>query len=494
MPTQELDQHRFRKEKRATLESQGLFAYPARAQNSRTHRVGELLSDFDALVTAETKVTLYGRLRAIRLHGTLCFGDIEDESGKIQLSLAKDKVGDDAFEKWTSLVDLGDFVSLTGTLGTTRRGEKTIQVEEYQILSKSLYPLPDKRKGLSEAETRLRHRELDLLTNPEVQNRFRTRAKIISAIRSFLDGQQFLEVETPILQGQAGGASAKPFITHHDTLNQDLFLRIAPELYLKRLLVGGYERVYEIGRCFRNEGIDRDHSPEFTQVEFYIAYADYQALMKMTQELFTNILKATELGDTLAFGDKHITWPKEIPQMTFRDAVRKYAKLDIERFPERDALAHEAERRGVEVAASDGRGKIIDSIFKKFVRPECINPIFIIDHPIELSPLAKAKPDDKRYVERFQLVVASTELANGFSELNDPIDQRDRFLEQQRMREAGDDEAQPHDEEYVQALMYGMPPAAGIGIGIDRLTAILTNANSLRECILFPSLRSNDHA
>ena len=365
-----------------------------------------------------------------------------------------------------------------------------IASKSIKLLTKTLRPLPAKWHGLSDVEVRYRKRYLDLVANPDVRGIFIKRSLLVQAIREFFQKEDFMEVETPILQPLYGGANATPFITHHNALDIDLYLRIAPELYLKRLVVGGFNRVFEIARCFRNEGIDHLHNPEFTQVEFYQAYADYNDLMDLTERLLPELvskvcskLEVEHEGETIDFKPPY-------PRTTFRDLLIQHGQFDIEDYPDRSSLAKAAEKRGVSVEDSDDRGKIMDNIYKKLVRPKIINPTFMIDHPVELSPLAKKKPDDDRYVERFQLLLAKgVELCNAFSELNDPIDQKARFVEQEESRAAGDTEAQRMDRDYIEALETGMPPTAGFGMGIDRLTAILTGSHSLKEVILFPTMR-----
>ncbi|MFH0852884.1 MAG: lysine--tRNA ligase [bacterium] len=488
MSENELDQIKYRKEKREQLIKSGFLAYPARLNKLRSHDIVQVLADFSKFIKSKQEVTLIGRVMAIRLHGSICFGNIVDSTGNVQFSIIKKTVADQ-YVYWKKYIDLGDIISVSGQLDKTNRGEITLLVSEFYLLSKSLLPLPDKRQGVKDIETRLRHRELDLISNQEIRERFIHRSKLITALRSCLDEDGFIEVETPILQSIAGGANAQPFITHHEALNIDLFLRIAPELYLKRLLVGGYEKVYEIGRCFRNEGIDKDHSPEFTQIEFYMAYTDYRDMMAYSEKLLKKIIGKAGLENKIIKDHHEISLNKNFVIVSYSQIMKDYAKLDLDRFPTKEGICQEAEKRNIKIEKQDGRGRIIDKIFKQLIRPNIIEPTHIIDYPIELLPLAKVKEDNPNYVESFQLLILGTELTKGFSEQNDPIVQEQRFKEQSILKEQGDNEAQPFDQDYIQALMHGMPPASGIGIGIDRLVAILTKAATLRESILFPTLK-----
>ena len=482
------DERQARLLKLEEIKKQNVNPYPSKSK--RTHVIGEALNNFDKLLEKKKVVSLVGRLKSARVHGGSSFANIEDGSGAIQLFLKKDALGDKQYLFFKNSFDLGDFIRVKGTLFLTKTGEKTLQVESIKLLTKTLGPLPEKWHGLTDTEIRYRQRYLDLIANPKVRAIFKTRSLIVDSIREFLKGNDFMEVETPILQPLAGGATARPFVTHHNSLDTDLYLRIAPELYLKRLIVGGYERVFEIARCFRNEGIDWSHNPEFTQVEFYQAYADYNDLMNTTEKFFEFLMEKVNGGVMkVAYEKKEIDFTPPYKRISFRDILMKEADCDIEEYPDRESIAKKAREMGLDVLPSDDRGKIMDEIFKKVVRPKIINPIFVIDHPIELSPLAKKIYDNPRYVERFQLLVAGVELVNAFSELNDPIDQRERFAEQHKLREAGDDEAMEIDQDFITALEHGMPPTAGLGMGIDRLTSIITNSHSLKEVILFPTLK-----
>ncbi|MEK7211931.1 MAG: lysine--tRNA ligase [Patescibacteria group bacterium] len=482
------DEEKIRLEKLKTIRALGVDPYPAKS--TRTRKIREVVEEFKELEKDGKKIILTGRLRSIRAHGALTFAHLEDESEKIQLALKRDEVGAKKYAFFGDLIDIGDFVEVRGGLFLTHKGEKTVLVKDFTLLSKSLTPLPEKWHGLTDTEIRFRKRYLDLISNPEVKLIFARRSAIVRAIREFFDARGFLEVETPILQPIPGGANARPFVTRHNALDIDMYLRIAPELYLKRLIVGGMERVYEIARCFRNEGIDHLHNPEFTQIEFYQAYADYEDLMKLTEELLPYLAKKVLGGTKCVYDKNEIDFAPPYPRITFSDAIKKYAKIDIEEYPTRDQLAKKAKALGVDVAKGDSHGRIMDELYKKFVRPNLIQPTFIINHPPELSPLAKKIPDSPKYVERFQLVLGGgIELCNAFSELNDPLEQEERFAEQEKARESGDIEAQRMDTDFLDALRAGMPPTAGFGMGIDRLTMILTNSHSVKEVILFPTLK-----
>lgn len=475
------DQEQIRRDRRQQLIDQGIDAYPA--STNRTHTVSQVMADWKL----DQPVTVAGRVRAIRVHGGSAFLDIEDETGKIQIYLEKSTEAD-YLESMNSL-DLGDFIEVTGATYLTKKGQPTVKVSApIRSLAKALRPLPSDWHGLEDTELRYRYRELDLLSNESSKNTFLTRAKVITSIRSFLDQHGFTEVETPVLQAQAGGATAKPFVTHHNALDVDLFLRVAPELYLKRLIVGGLGRVYEISRCFRNEGIDRDHNPEFTQVELYVSFADYQWMMDFLEEMLVHTTMAVNGAPEFKHQDQTITIQKPFPRVTYHQAILEATKIDIDALSD-EGLRTAAQKAGADVPSDMHRAKVIDELFKTFVRPTFMTPTFVYDYPIELSPLAKKKAGNPKYTERFQLLMGGTEVGNAFSELNDPVDQRERFIEQEKLRSRGDDEAQPVDETYIRSLEYGMPPTAGLGVGLDRLTALLTNQRSIKEVILFPTLK-----
>lgn len=482
------DEAEIRLQKLHELQKSNINPFPSWSEKRLL--ITDVLQDYERLSQREEQIIIAGRLRSIRGHGGSTFTHLEDASGRLQVYFKKDEVGESAYNFLGKVVDIGDFITATGSLFTTKRGEKTLLVKKWQLLTKTLLPLPDKFHGLANVETRFRQRYLDLLANPESMDTAKKRIGLIKAIREFFEAEGFLEVETPILQSLAGGATAKPFITHHNALDIDLYLRVAPELYLKRLIVGGFEKVFEIARCFRNEGIDFSHNPEFTQIEFYWAYATYQDLMKLMERFFEYLMPRLGLPMKIKYGEQEIDFAPPYPRVAFRDLLIEYLKLDIEEFPDQASLYKWAHEHKVEVATNDGRGKILDEIYKTFVRPKIIQPIFMIDHPVELSPLAKRKADNPNYTERMQLVAGGGfELCNAFSELNDPIDQDARFREQESLRESGDEEAQRYDEDFVTALKHGMPPTAGLGMGIDRLASILTDSHNIKEVILFPTLR-----
>jgi lysyl-tRNA synthetase class 2 len=422
--------------------------------------------------------------------GKLCFAHLEDDSGRLQIAISEKELDKEKYKFFVKNFDVGDFVQIEGVMFVTHKGEVSVLVKKYTLLAKSLLPLPEKWHGLSNVETRYRKRYLDLLANKESMRIAKVRSRLVREIRNYFDAQGFYEVETPILQTLYGGANARPFVTHHNALDLKLYLRIAPELYLKRLIVGGFEKVYEIARCFRNEGIDQNHNPEFTQIEFYWAYADYTKAMDLVEDLLPRLIQSIGLPLKFTAEGQDVDFTPPFSRRTMRDLIKEFAKLDIEDFPDQASLYEKAKSLGVEIEGYDGRGKIIDEIYKKFARPNIVNPIFVIDHPVELSPLAKRKTDDPRYVERFQLLcVGGNELCNAFSELNDPLDQENRFREQERLREEGDEEGMQYDEDFITALKHGMPPTTGLGMGIDRLVKLLVNAENLKEVILFPTLR-----
>jgi len=471
-----------------------LASYPEKTK--RTHKISEILEDFSSLARLKKEIILVGRIKSLREHGGSTFLDIEDGSArstssgqaKIQAYFKRDKIGERGYKFFLENFDIGDFIEIRGVLFKTKKGEKTIEANDFKMLAKSLLPLPEKWHGLKDIEERFRKRYLDLIFNPEVKKKFEVRSKIIREIREFLEKEGFLEVETPILQPIYGGAKARPFKTYLNALDMDLYLRISPELYLKRLLVGGFEKVYEIGRVFRNEGMDRFHNPDFTMLEFYWAYADYKDLMKLTEKMFETLLKKIFGSLEIKYEGKKINFKTPWPRLEFSQLLRKYTKINLEEI-NLEALKKEAQKLGVSFEKSAGKAEIADEIYKKFCRPKIWRPTFIINHPLGAFPLAKALEKNPGKLANFQLVVASWELINAFSELNDPIEQRKRFEEQEKFFKQGLEEAQRMDENFLEALEYSMPPAAGFGLGIDRLVALLTDSHSLREVILFPTMR-----
>lgn len=447
-------------------------------------------ADVDEGVEPDVPVRVAGRMTAFRSGGKVSFADLRDETGKIQLFLKLDVLGEDKYPQLKDL-DIGDFVGVEGNVFRTRRGEISVRVESYSLLSKSLRPLPEKYHGLTDTETRYRKRYLDMVANPEVMETFRKRAEMISAMRGFLTDKGYLEVETPMMHAIPGGATARPFVTHHNTYDRDLYLRVAPELYLKRLIVGGFHGVFEINRNFRNEGVDARHNPEFTMMELYIAYQDYMSLMDETEDLFVHMVEQTLGSTSFEYQGDTIEVKRPWKRLTLFDAIREYGGIDLEPLREdREAAANLAKSIGVSVEDHMGYGKIVDEVMSEKVQPNLIQPTFLYDYPLEISPLAKRKRDDPGLTERFQGFIGRLELCNAFSELNDPIDQRARFEDQLKQRERGDDEAQHLDEDYIEALEVGMPPTAGIGIGVDRLAMLLTDSASIRDVIIFPQLRS----
>ena len=486
------DEREARLAKLAALREQGIEPYPARAH--RTIMAADALARYDEL--QGQKLTIAGRLMQLREMGKAAFAHIEDGSGRIQIYIKRDAVGEEAFKR-LKLLDLGDFIEATGELFTTKTGEKTVHVDDYTLLSKALTALPAKGAGgdlkLFDPETRHRKRYLDLLANRDDEFPiFIARACVLASMRDFLNSRGFIEVETPILQPLYGGATAQPFITHHNALDRDLYLRIAPELYLKRLLVGGLERVYEIARNFRNEGLDKFHNPEFTMMECYQAYADFQDIMRLVEDMYAHIAEQVTGGTRITYQGAEIDLRPPWKRLTLREAIATHTGIDYEDYPTREALAQAMRERGYEVDPKLARGRLIDELKDVIIKGQTAKikePLFLYDYPRDLSPLAKQKPGSSDTAERFQAFAAGLELGNAFTELNDPLDQRARFEDQARQRAGGDVEAQPLDEDYIEALEVGMPPAGGYGGGIDRLTMLLTNQESIREVILFPTMR-----
>jgi lysyl-tRNA synthetase class 2 len=491
-----------RLEKSERLRKAGQEPYPHKAL--RTHTTQEAIHAYEsAEETAEIEATVVGRLRSIRKMGKVTFAHVEDGAGKLQLFLRENELGAERMGQFADHFDLGDFIEAQGTMFRTRTGEITLQVAAFRMLAKSITPLPAAKEEIvegesvmhsafSDPEARYRQRYADLAVNPEVREIFRTRAAIIRALREFLDQRGFLEVETPILQPIYGGAAAKPFTTHHNQLHQDLFLRISFELYLKRLLVGGFEGVYEIGRDFRNEGVSFKHNPEFTQLEFYQAYTDYEGVMTLTEEMVAFTAEQVLGTTTVNFRGEEIDLSPPWKRIELAQALKDVAGIDIRDHADAGSLRKAMAAKGQEASAQASRGKLIDVLLGSTLEPALIQPTILYDYPREISPLAKSKPDDPNTVERFEGFIGGMELCNAFTELNDPLEQEARFREMGREFDADDEELHPMDEDYLRAMRYGMPPSGGFGMGVDRLTMLFADKTSIREVILFPHLRSKD--
>ncbi len=480
----------FRLRKLDALRAQGVDPYPLRFR--RTHTAQDALDRFDDLSTAQETVRLAGRILTIRKMGKAAFAHIEDASGRIQLYLRLNILGEEAFRTAIDLFDLGDIVGAEGVLFRTRTGEETLEVRRIEMLAKALQNPPEKYHGLRDTETRLRRRYLDMAANPDVRRTFAVRSHVVREVRTFLDARDFLEVETPVLQPLYGGAFARPFVTHHNALDQDFYLRIATELYLKRCLIGGFERVYEIGRTFRNEGMDRDHNPEFTMLEAYQAYADYADMMELLEQLYYAVALAVHGSPQVPYRDDVLDFTPPWQRLRLHEAIESVTGIDIYAYPETEALLAQVQARGIGVPARVTWATLVEELLAECVEPKLVQPTLLLDYPVALSPLAKRRADDPRLVERFEGFVGGLEIANAFSELNDPLDQRQRFEEQVKERAAGDEEAQPLDEDFLLALEYGMPPTGGIGIGIDRMAMLFTNSASIRDVILFPPVRTRE--
>ncbi|HET8574605.1 MAG TPA: lysine--tRNA ligase [Candidatus Paceibacterota bacterium] len=482
---QEIREERLKKLEK--IEAKGISPYPI--HTDRDLSLAEIRKNFDDLEKEGNVLTLAGRIMSIRGQGAILFLTLDDGTAQFQGVLKKDEVGEEAKNFFDEVVDIGDFIALSGTLMKTKRGEPSVLVKEWRMLSKSLRPLPEKWHGLQDVEEKSRKRYLDTLMSEESKTRFVLRSKIISAVRAFLDHAGFLEVETSILQSLAGGATAKPFVTHHEALDIDLHLRVAVELFHKRLLIGGFPKIYEIGRNFRNEGIDATHNPEFTMLEYYEAYSDgakqqdfVEALVRSVVENVFGKLQIEHDGETIDFA-------KDFERITFFDLLKKYAGIDDpDSLTPEEAKAHAA-RLGVELQKKESFEEVVDKIYKKVCRPKLIQPTFITDYPVAFSPFAKRKEDNPDFIDRFQFVVGGFEIVNAFSELNNPIDQKLRYEEQDRKRKEGSVEISPSDQDFLEAMEYGMPPAGGVGIGIDRLVMLLTDTQNIRDVILFPTLK-----
>lgn len=477
----------FRISKLQRLKEAGLLAYPI--ESYKEADIGSILAKWATFEKKKKNTTLAGRIMALRGQGALIFIDLDDGTGKIQALLKKDVLGEEKTKLFEETTDLGDFIEVSGTFFVTKRGEKTLEVKSWQMLAKSLRPLPEKWQGLKDPEEQMRRRYLHTLSDTVVKERFIKRSKMISEIRNFLDKEGYLEVETPILQSLYGGASALPFKTHYNALETDFYLRISPELYLKRLLVGGFPKVYEVNRNFRNEGIDVTHSPEFTMLEFYAAYQSATDQRNFVEKLVRTIVKKTEGKLSFKNSGEIIGVSKKFAVVSYYDLFKKYAGILLpEKLSQNEAMI-EGERLGIKIEVGDNLPKILDNIYKKMCRPKLIEPTFIVDYPVERIPLAKRKEDNPKLVDVSQLVMGGIETAIIFSELNDPLDQRKRFENQEKNKKLGDKEAQSLDEEYLEALEHGMPPSAGVGIGIDRLFMLLSDIHNIRDVILFPTLK-----
>jgi lysyl-tRNA synthetase class 2 len=479
---------KIRREKLAELQNKGKDPFELTKFNVEYHS-NEIIDRFDELEGKE--VTVAGRIMTKRLMGKASFCHIADRNGQIQSYVRRDAIGEEEYAEFKRY-DLGDIIGIKGEVFRTQKGEISIKAHEVTLLSKSLQILPEKFHGLKDTDTRYRQRYLDLIVNPEVKNTFITRTKIIKEIRNILDNKGYLEVETPVLNTISGGASARPFTTHHNALDMDMYMRIALELNLKRLIVGGFEKVYEIGRVFRNEGLSVRHNPEFTLIELYEAYTDYHGMMDITEELIRTVATKV-LGTTIVtYDDVEIDLGKPFARLSMLDAVKQYANVDFDEIESDEQAKEIAKQYHVEFEKHHKKGDILNLFFEEYVEEHLVQPTFIIDHPVEISPLAKRKPEKPDYTERFELFITKREFANAFSELNDPIDQRKRFERQEELRAAGDEEANMIDEDFLTALEYGMPPTGGLGIGIDRLVMLLTNSYSIRDVLLFPTMKNKE--
>lgn len=475
---------RIRLAKREAIVRDGGVPYPAEAR--RTHTTAEMLNQFDTLNNDQTPITLAGRIKAMRSHGRVAFIDLVDESGLGQLQVAENDVPDFAE---LNLLDVGDFIQAAGTVVVTGQGTRTLRAREWHLLAKSIRPLPGAWHGLKDKETRYRQREVDFLMNDETRLPLLLRGRVLDWLRHELMERGYQEVETPILQPVAGGAAAQPFVTHHNALGADLYLRVAPEIYLKRLLVGGFEKVFEIGRNFRNEGIDREHNAEFTMCELYLAYADYEDLMDMTEELLSALVRNITGGEDVAYGKRALSFATPWKRARFGELMLGAVGIDILKEQNPAVYVTILENKGLAVPEVRTYGKLVDELYKELVRPKLVQPTIVYDYPLELAPLAKRSLSDLRVAEKWQLLVGGMELINAYTELNDPVEQRERFMTQQKNRKLGDNEASDIDEGYLRAMEYGMPPAAGWGLGIDRLVAVLANVPSVRDTMAFPLLK-----
>lgn len=477
-----------RREKLETLQNDGKNPF-AITKYDVTHHSSEIKEQYDAL-EGQT-VSIAGRMMFKRVMGKASFCNVQDLQGKIQAYVARDSIGEDSYKDFKKY-DVGDILGIKGTVFTTKTGEISVHAEEITLLSKSLQILPEKYHGLTDTDTRYRQRYVDLIMNEEVKDTFIKRSKVLSSIRRYLDSQGFMEVETPMLVSNAGGAAARPFETHFNALGEDLKLRISLELYLKRLIVGGMERVYEIGRVFRNEGLDTRHNPEFTLMELYQAYTDYHGMMDLTENLYRYVAKEVTGSEILTYGEHEMDLSKPFERITMVEAVKKYADVDFNDVKDTEEAKKLAKEHHIEYEERHQKGDILNLFFEEYVEEHLIQPTFVMDHPIEISPLTKKKPDNPEYVERFEFFMNGWEMANAYSELNDPVDQRERFEAQEKAFEAGDDEANHTDEDFLNALSIGMPPTGGIGFGIDRMVMMMTDSPAIRDVLLFPTMKTLD--
>ena len=484
------EQARIRLEKLQALQQAGKDPF-AITTFDRTHLSQDIKRDYASLENVQVAVA--GRMMSRRIMGKASFLHLQDGQGSIQVYVKRDDVGPEAYQAFKNL-DIGDILGVKGSVFTTKTGEISVHASQVELLSKALLPLPEKFHGLKDPDARYRQRYVDLIVNPEVKETFVKRSRIISEIRAYLDGQGFLEVETPVLHTQAGGAAARPFITHHNTLDIDLDLRIALELHLKRLIVGGFDAVYEIGRVFRNEGMDTRHNPEFTLLELYKAYTDFHGMMDLTENLFRHVAKRVCGSAVVPYGELQVDLEKPFERLSMLEAVRKYAGVDFDQVPDLEAARALAKEHHIPFEQRHKKGDILNLFFETYVEEKLVQPTFITGHPVEISPLAKRMPGNPGYTERFELFILGREYANAFSELNDPIDQRGRFEAQAALKAAGDEEAGEVDEDFLNALSYGMPPTGGLGIGVDRMVMLLTNNASIRDTLLFPTMKPLDGA
>jgi len=476
---------RQRQEKLSKLKSLNSNIYPQPNLENK-------ISTFDAKEKMDKSVLIAGRIMSLRGHGKIMFADLQDRVGKIQLFFQEKTLADKMSQ--TKLLDLGDIISVSGTIFKTQAGEITVNVEEFQILAKNIRALPEKWHGLKDVEISYRQRYVDLIVNPESRQVFETRTKILSEMRRFLDDHGFMEVETPVLQPVYGGAAAKPFVTHHNELDMEMYLRISDELYLKRLIVGGFEKVYEVSRDFRNEGVSRFHNPEFTQIEFYWAYVDYEVLMKFTEDLIKYLLTVTKNTLKISFQGTELDFEKPIKRLTFKDAILEKTKIDIDKIKSEEDFKSALKDKKIKVDLKNvyGLGACFDELYKQHVRPEIVQPTFIMDYPAEMIALAKRKENDPTKIASFQLLACGTEFLKAYNELNDPKDQADRWKDEQKLADQGSEIASQFDSDYIRALEYGMPPTAGWGMGVDRFVQLVTDSPTIKDVILFPSMRKED--